>query len=161
MDTMLIYNTNMQGNIVDFDDDNEIVTILRINDNPSTMFKDPFELQINSYENIQAMSICASNKTMNDALDTLSTYIPTKVDKMKEMLKTSPASNTYMATPSTVNVTDRVGSKPQMYRTDEYGSAGEKRINRKTNPLEPIKTIVLNEDGSLPDDTESSSDDGK
>jgi hypothetical protein len=154
MDNMLIYNTQMQGSVVSFDDDNEVIMVLRINEQPSTMFKGPFELHVNSYDCIQAMAICAANVDMNKAVDALSQYIPDKVDDMKEFLKTSTANQTYMTTPSNINVTDRVGSKPQMYRTDEYGTKEDrKKPDKKHNPLEPIKTIVLNEDGSVPEET--------
>jgi hypothetical protein len=157
MDNMLIYNTKMQGSVVSFDDANEVIMVLRVNEQPSTMFKGPFELHVNSYEDIQAMSICAANVDMNKAVDALSSYIPDKVEDMKKFLNTSTANQTYMPTPSTQNITDRVGSKPQMYRTDEYGTMENRaKPDKKHNPLEPIKTIKLNEDGSIPVDIDGS-----
>ena len=56
LDNMLLVNTKMKGNIVDFDDDKEVITVLRVNDDITTMMGAPFELFTNTYECIQGMS---------------------------------------------------------------------------------------------------------
>ena len=47
LDNMLLVNTKMQGNVVDFNDDKETVTVLRTNDDITTMYGAPFELFVN------------------------------------------------------------------------------------------------------------------
>ena len=148
LDNMLLVNTKMKGNIVDFDDDKEVITVLRVNDDITTMMGAPFELFINTYECIQGMSIHANAKDMSAIIDKLSAQIPNKVEDMKKFLATSTASKTYMATPSVNDVTERTGLKPSVYRTDEYVNAGENRSERR-NSLEATKTINVAKDGTM------------
>ena len=145
LDNMLLVNTKMKGNIVDFDDDKEVITVLRVNDDITTMMGAPFELFINTYECIQGMSIHANAKDMSAIIDKLSAQIPNKVEDMKKFLATS---KTYMATPSVNDVTERTGLKPSVYRTDEYVNAGENRSERR-NSLEATKTINVAKDGTM------------
>ena len=148
MDNMLLVNTKMQGNIVDFNDTTETVTVLRTNDDITTMYGAPFELFVNSYECIQGMSIHANMKEMSKIISKLSQFIPYKMDEIKKFLSTSTASKTYAATPSVNDVTERKGMKPGVYRTDEYPNAGENRSERH-NPLEPTKTMKVDKDGNV------------
>ena len=148
LDNMLLVNTKMQGNVVDFNDDKETVTVLRTNDDITTMYGAPFELFVNTYECIQGMSIQANMVEMTKVLDALSDIMPNKIAEAKEFLSKSTASKTYMATPSVNDVTDRKGMKPQVYRTDEYPNAGENRSERH-NPLEPTKTMKVDKDGNV------------
>ena len=148
MDNMLLVNTKMQGNIVDFNDDNEVITVLRVNDDITTMMGAPFELFINTYECIQGMSIHADAKNMSAIIDKLSAQIPNKAAEMKKFLATSTASKTYTATPSVNDITERTGMKPSVYRTDEYVNAGENRAERK-NTLKATQTINVAKDGTM------------
>ena len=148
LDNMLLVNTKMQGSFVDFNDDRETITVLRVNDDITTMYGAPFELFVNTYECIQGMSIQANMVEMTKVLDALSDLMPNKIAEAKEFLSKSTASKTYMATPSVNDVTDRKGMKPQVYRTDEYPNAGENRSERH-NPLEPTKTMKVDKDGNV------------
>ena len=147
-DNMEILNTKLAGTVVAFDDANEVVTYLRNNDSPTQMFIAPFELGFKDYECIQRISIQGSNPKVREAIDTLSNYCGGKADAMKELLSTSTANQTYHATPSTQNVTDREGTAPQMYDTNNMNAGGESRV--KSQPAKRV-TIKLNEDGSIPD----------
>lgn len=154
LDNMLLVNTKMQGNIVDFNDDNEVITVLRVNDDITNMMGAPFELFMNTYECIQGMSIHADAKNMSAIIDKLSAQIPNKVAEMKNFLATSAASKTYMATPSVNDITERTGMKPSVYRTDEYVNAGEDRAKRR-NSLKATQTINVAKDGTMTVKTDS------
>lgn len=149
-DNMEVLNTKMEGTVVNFDHSNEIVVFTRITDNPTQMFIGPLEFGVRPYEDIQRLSIQATAKDMIHVVESVQTYCGDKVDKMKKFITTTPAANTYHATPSTVDVTKREGTKPQMYSTNQYGSAGENRSKRASNYGKPV-TVKLNKDGSVPD----------
>ena len=148
-DNVEILNTKMEGTVVNFDHNNEIVVFTRITDSPTQMFVGPLEFGVRPYEDIQRLSIQATAKDMLHVVEGVQEYCGEKVDKMKEFITTTPAANTYHATPSTVDVGKREGTKPQMYSTNQYGSAGEKRSERASNYRKPV-TIKLNQDGSVP-----------
>lgn len=146
-DNQEILNTAIEGTIVSFNDSKQIVSWMRISDNPVQMFKGPFELKCSEYDRIQAMSIQADYSNMVKVLKDMSGIVMADEEaKMKEFIQTSTANNTYHATPSTENVTDRVGSKPVLYRTDEYGSANESR--KKVEPKK-MHTVKVGADGSI------------
>ena len=148
-DNQEILNTKIQGTIVNFDDANEVISYVRISDSPTQMFKAPFEMRFRTYETVHNIAIQADNKNMNKVIEKLAQYTGDKKAAMLDFINHSTANNTYHATPSTVNVMDREGTKPSLYRTDEYGAAGEAR--KKTEPYK-IPNIQLNEDGSIPED---------
>ena len=149
-DNIEMLNTKMDGTVVNFDHENQIVVFTRITDSPTQMFVGPLEFGVRPYEDIQRITIHATAKSMNTILDELKTYCGNKLDAMKEFVVTTPAANTYHATPSTMDITDREGTKPQMYSTNNYGSGGENRSSRARSAQKPI-TVKLNEDGSIPE----------
>ena len=152
-DNMEILNTKLQGTVVAFDDTHETVIYLRNTDSPTQMFVGPFELGIKDYESIQRISIQGSNPKIRSAIDNLSAYCGDKVDAMKELLATSTANQTYHATPSSQDVTEREGTKPQVFDTNNMNAGGENRAAKRTAPPKRI-TVELNPDGSVPDDAD-------
>lgn len=148
-DNIEILNTKMEGTVVNFDHANEIVVFTRVTDSPTQMFLAPLEYGVRPYEDIQRLSIQANAKDMMHVVDELAEYNGDKLDKMHEFITTTPASNTYHATPSVTDVNKREGTKPQMYSTNQYGAAGENRSERATGFKKPM-TVKLNADGSVP-----------
>lgn len=150
-DNVEYLNTKLQGTIVNFDDEHELVVYTRINDSPTQMFIGPYEFGCRPYSDIQRITIQASAKDVNRIIDECPELCGKKAADMKEFVSTCTAANTYHATPSVDDVTNRVGTKPQVYSTNQYGSAGENRA-ANSKPVSKTPIIKLGVDGSVPAD---------
>ena len=81
-------------------------------------------------------------------IDDMKQYCGDKADKMKEFVQTTPASTTYHSTPSAEDVTNRAGTKPTIYSTNEYNSAGENRASRASKTPKRI-TVTVDANGKV------------
>ena len=146
-DNMGILNTKGQGCVVNFDDATETIVYVRVTDSPTRMLVGPLEFGVKSYDEIQKLTIQAT-KNMFSVIDDMKQYCGDKADKMKEFVQTTPASTTYHSTPSAEDVTNRAGTKPTIYSTNEYNSAGENRASRASKTPKRI-TVTVDANGKV------------
>ena len=121
---------------------------VRVTNSPTRMLVGPLEFGVKSYDEIQKLTIQATAKNMFSVIDDMKQYCGDKADKMKEFVQTTPASTTYHSTPSAEDVTNRAGTKPTIYSTNEYNSAGENRASRASKTPKRI-TVTVDANGKV------------
>lgn len=146
MDNEHFFTTQLKGCCMDFNDAKETLTVIMANDDPNTMLECPYSIFVTDYEHIQTMTIRLRTKDVVDVIDGVG-FIK-DVAKMKEFVKSGVIGPVYGYTTSIQDVTERDGAKPSVFRTDQYGSAGENRAERR-NKLIPHGSIPVNPDGSI------------
>lgn len=146
MDNEHFFTTQLNGCRIDFNDDKEILTVIMANDDPNTMLECPYNIFVTEYEHIQTMSIRVRAKDVVNVIDGVGFIKDPQV--MKDFVKSGVIGPVYGYTTSTQDVTERDGAKPTIFSTDQYGSAGENRAERR-NKLIPHGSIPVNPDGSI------------
>lgn len=120
--TQKLYH-NYKGSYIGFNDEKEMYTSVRINQDEVTFVQKPFEVSCGTYEDISCIvGIGTYEETVMFLTNFVSGGIITAADKEKmiKAMDESGAADTYATTTSVQNVKDRVGVAPRMYDAAKY-----------------------------------------